>query len=172
MNSHENARLTAKGRARLIARIGEIGISAAAAESGVRCELPTSGAPDSSRKAKLDFAIAAAGRTASVARCARRNGIRRWHGGPLAGRSATSPRPWALLRNGASVGSEPRLAPIAADGAAARRRALRARTRRDAAPGYQEAGAHREDWPPHHRRSARPHARRRLGSLAPGRRRP
>jgi transposase InsO family protein len=35
MNSHENARLTAKGRARLVARIREIGIAAAAAESGV-----------------------------------------------------------------------------------------------------------------------------------------
>lgn len=35
MNSHENARLTAKGRARLVARIGEIGVAAAAAESGI-----------------------------------------------------------------------------------------------------------------------------------------
>lgn len=35
MNSHENARLTAKGRARLMARIGEIGMAAAAAEGGV-----------------------------------------------------------------------------------------------------------------------------------------
>ncbi|NGY03421.1 IS481 family transposase [Solimonas terrae] len=35
MNSHENARLTARGRARLVARMGEIGVNAAAAESGV-----------------------------------------------------------------------------------------------------------------------------------------
>lgn len=35
MNSHENARLTVKGRARLIARIEVVGIAAAAAESGV-----------------------------------------------------------------------------------------------------------------------------------------
>lgn len=35
MNSHENARLTAKGRARLIARIAQIGIVEAASECGV-----------------------------------------------------------------------------------------------------------------------------------------
>lgn len=35
MNSHENARLTPKGRARLVERIGQIGVEAAAAESGV-----------------------------------------------------------------------------------------------------------------------------------------
>lgn len=35
MNSHENARLTAKGRARLVARMDQIGGAAAAAESGV-----------------------------------------------------------------------------------------------------------------------------------------
>lgn len=35
MNSHENARLTPRGRGRLIVRIGEIGVSAAAAECGI-----------------------------------------------------------------------------------------------------------------------------------------
>jgi transposase InsO family protein len=35
MNSHENARLTAKGRARLLARITEVGIGVGAAESGI-----------------------------------------------------------------------------------------------------------------------------------------
>ena len=35
MNSHENARLTAKGRARLVARMSQIGVVAAAEESGV-----------------------------------------------------------------------------------------------------------------------------------------
>jgi transposase InsO family protein len=35
MNSHENARLTPKGRARLVERIGQIGVAAAAAESGI-----------------------------------------------------------------------------------------------------------------------------------------
>lgn len=35
MNRHENARLTARGRARLVASIGEIGVDTAAAESGV-----------------------------------------------------------------------------------------------------------------------------------------
>lgn len=35
MNSHENARLTPIGRGRLIVRIGEIGVSEAAAESGI-----------------------------------------------------------------------------------------------------------------------------------------
>ncbi|MBV8063300.1 MAG: IS481 family transposase [Nevskia sp.] len=35
MNSHENARLTPKGRARLVERIGQIGVEAAAAESGI-----------------------------------------------------------------------------------------------------------------------------------------
>ena len=35
MNSHENARLTVRGRARLVVRMIEVGIAAAAAEAGV-----------------------------------------------------------------------------------------------------------------------------------------
>jgi len=88
MNSHQNARLTAQGRARLIKRIGEIGIVAAAAESGVLVrtaykwrarferEGPAGLRDRSSRPRRTRSALSAQARARVLALRARRDPIR------------------------------------------------------------------------------------------------